>query len=331
MIISEPAPGVVRIRLPLPFQLNHVYVHVVRRGGGWMLIDTGLGDEPCMNMLDGAFIEAGIHWRDVRDIFLTHTHPDHVGGAPELLRRTRARLWMSAGERDHLAEVATSAHVADWFTPTVRRAGAEAREILDMEHAFASVRHKFVPLTPDHVLHGGERIDTDAGEWITVHTPGHSPGHLALYNAGRRLLVAGDHVLPKITPNISWMPGRDMLAEFHESLKQVARLDVEEILPSHGGAFTGLVAWVESAQRHHQERCDGLLGGLAVGARTARELLPVLWTKPLAAWNLRFALFEVLAHLEYLSRLGLAAKIEGEIERWKVTQAARQRLAAPPR
>jgi glyoxylase-like metal-dependent hydrolase (beta-lactamase superfamily II) len=317
--ISEPAPGLIRIRLPLPFELNHVYVHVVRRGSGWMLIDTGLGNEACMETLDEAFIQAGILWRDIHDIFLTHTHPDHIGGAPELLKRTRARLWMSAGERDHLAEVATSAHVADWFTPTVRQAGAGEREIGEMEEVFASVRHKFVRLEPEHVLYGGERLETDLGPLETVYTPGHSAGHLALYQAGRRLLISGDHILTRITPNISWMPRRDMLGEYHESLDRVARLDVLEILPSHGGAFEGLAEWIESAKRHHEARCDGLLGGLAMGARTARELLPVLWSKPLAAWNLRFALFEVLAHLEYMLRRKRVIKIEGEIERWQVT------------
>lgn len=319
MKIEEPAPGLIRIRLPLPFELNHVYVHVVRRGGGWMLIDTGLGNESCMDLLDDAFIEAGILWRDVKDIFLTHTHPDHVGGAPELLKRTGARLWMSAMERDHLAEVATSAHVADWFTPTVRRAGAGEAEIAEMESAFAAVRHKFVPLDPEHVLYGAERIETGIGPLETVYTPGHSAGHLALYQQERKLLISGDHVLTNITPNISWMPERDMLGEYHESLDRVVRLEVDEILPSHGRAFQGLVGWVESAKRHHEVRCDGLLGGLAMGARTARELLPVLWSRPLAAWNLRFALFEVLAHLEYLSRRGRVVKREGETEQWEVT------------
>lgn len=323
MSVEELVPGLFRICLPLPFQLNHVYVHVIRRGGGWMLIDTGLGDEACMDVLDDAFVEAGILWRDVKDIFLTHTHPDHVGGTPELLRRTRARLWISEGERDHLSEVATSAHMADWFTPTVRRAGAGEQEIADMEEAFTSVRSKFVPLDPQHTLHGGELIDTDIGPLETILTPGHSPAHLALHQRERQLLIAGDHVLTNITPNISWMPGRDMLGEYHDSLDRVARLDVEEILPSHGRAFTGLVAWVEAAKRHHEDRCDGLLHGLAMGAGTARELLPVLWPKPLAAWNLRFALFEVLAHLEYLLRRGIVRKEEGEIERWQVTPGAR--------
>ena len=319
MKIEEPTPGLVRIRLPLPFELNHVYVHVVRRGSGWMLIDTGLGNEACMNLLEEAFIEAGILWRDVKDVFLTHAHPDHVGGAPELLKRTGARLWMSAEERDHLAEVATSARVADWFTPTVRRAGAGAAEIAEMETVFAAMRRKFVPLKPEHVLYGGEEIETAIGPLLTVYTPGHSPGHLALYQAGSKLLISGDHVLTKITPNISWMPERDMLGEYHESLERVARLEVDEILPSHGGAFQGLASWVESAKRHHEVRCDGLLGGLAVGARTARELLPVLWPRPLGPWNLRFALFEVLAHLEYMLRRGRVVKREGETERWEVT------------
>lgn len=320
MKVDEPAPGLVRIRLPLPFELNHVYVHAVRRGSGWMLIDAGLGNEACMDALDEAFIEAGILWRDVKDIFVTHTHPDHVGGAPELLKRTEARLWMSAGERDHLAEVATSAHLADWFTPTVRRAGASESEIAQMEEAFASVRHKFVPLTPDYVLHGDEGIETDIGPMETVSTPGHSPGHLALYQSERKLLISGDHVLTNITPNISWMPGRDMLGEYHRSLDRVAQLDVNEILPSHGRAFEGLTRWVESAKRHHELRCDGLLGGLATGARTARELLSVLWPRPLTPWNLRFALFEVLAHMEYLLQRGRVIKREGDPDRWEVTR-----------
>jgi len=321
--VEEPAPGLLRIRLPLPYELNHVYVHLVRRQDGWMLIDTGLGDAACTDLLDESLIEAGVQWRDIRDVFLTHTHPDHVGGAREILKRTEARLWMSEGERHWLHHHSPTAHAADWFVPVVTAAGASAAEVEIMDSAFDSVRHVFQPLEPDRLLYGGETISTTIGPLETIHTPGHAAGHLCLYQRGRRLLLSGDHILTNITPNISWISGRDMLGEYHDSLDRVAPLEVDEILPSHGKPFTGLLPWIADSKRHHEERCQMICAALNGGGRTARDILPALWDRDFNAWNLRFALFEVLAHLEHLARrnrvrpIGGTSPDEGRILYWE--------------
>jgi glyoxylase-like metal-dependent hydrolase (beta-lactamase superfamily II) len=311
MPIEERLPGLLSVRLPLPLQLNHVYAHLLRRDEGWMLIDTGIGDDASMNVLDEALIEAGIQWSDVHDVFLTHTHPDHIGGLAEVRKRARPRVWLGEHERAALVDAAAHGEHADWFTPTVTAAGASPAEVESMQEAFRKVRHIFTPIEPDIVLHGGETIPSTIGELVTVLTPGHSLGHLCLHVPQRRFLICGDHLLPNITPNISWAPGRDMLGEYQASLDLIQPLDVTWMLPSHGNTFAGLAGWIASTRLHHGQRCMLLINGLSSGPRTPRDLVSSLWSGVLSPWNLRFAIYEVLAHLEYLARRGAVRTIGG--------------------
>jgi glyoxylase-like metal-dependent hydrolase (beta-lactamase superfamily II) len=117
------------------------------------------------------------------------------------------------------------------------------------------IQQSFERLTPDRLLSGGETIATAHGALEVLWTPGHSPGHVCLYDRERRVLISGDHILQHISPNIGWQPGRDALGEFLSSLDRIAALDVDLILPSHGAPFTGHREWVRKTHEHHAERC----------------------------------------------------------------------------
>jgi glyoxylase-like metal-dependent hydrolase (beta-lactamase superfamily II) len=151
---------------------------------------------------------------------------------------------------------------------------------------------------------GGEKLETALGPLEVIWTSGHSPGHICLYSRERKLLFSGDQILENITPNIAWHPGRDMLAEFLESLQRLAALDIDLILPSHGDPFSGHRAWITQTIGHHRNRCDEIVNLLAKSPRTAHHMVGDMWRRPLSPINHHFAIFEVLAHLEYLRRQG---------------------------
>jgi glyoxylase-like metal-dependent hydrolase (beta-lactamase superfamily II) len=149
---------------------------------------------------------------------------------------------------------------------------------------------------------GGESIETSAGALEVLWTPGHSPGHVCLYDRSRRFLFSGDHMLEHISPNIGWQPDHDALADFLESLERISRLEIERVLPSHGAPFSGHQDWIRATREHHAVRCARILQLAAGEPLTAAELVDRIWEGLSSPFHYRFAVFEVLAHLEYMER-----------------------------
>jgi glyoxylase-like metal-dependent hydrolase (beta-lactamase superfamily II) len=290
----EVVPGVWRITQPLPFPPRHVHVYLVKRPEGHLLIDGGMDLPEPREALRAGLEAAGVEWRDIREIVLTHAHPDHVSLVPEALRLTGATLAVHRLEMEFLSEVRDWERCLAWNREVLAGAGTPSELIDQVAAAFAENLKRFPEVHPEVVLSGGERI----GDLDVVWTPGHTSGHVCLYDAGRRALFSGDHVLTDISPNIAWYPGREALREYLDSLDRVAQLPIEVILPSHGEPFTGLPQWVAKTKAHHVQRCEAIRTAMAAGARTPHELVGKLWDRELAPFNYRFAVFEVLSHLQ---------------------------------
>ncbi len=300
---SEVFPGIHRIELPLPFELASVNVHLVRLDRGYLLIDTGMNTAESFAALELGLAHAGIEWSDIRQILLTHIHPDHMGLSARVIELTGAPLSMHRVEVQHLGMITTPERRSEWIGRAFEESGVPESLRARMEQHFQVIRCNFHKLAPAALLNGGEEIETAIGP-LTVHwTPGHSPGHACLYSARHRLLISGDQILPKITPNISWLPGQDTLDGFLLSLNRLKTLEVDHILPSHGEPFSGHRPWIEKTVRHHHERCDQIRGLLAA-PQTAHNLVGVLWPRKLSPINHQFALLEVMAHLEYMRLRG---------------------------
>jgi glyoxylase-like metal-dependent hydrolase (beta-lactamase superfamily II) len=300
----EVYPQIWKLALPLPFELQSVNVYLVALDEGYLLIDCGMETEPAFATLSAAMAERGIAWTEIRRIFLTHMHPDHMGLAARLLRLTGATLAMHDAEAKHLKMVATSEQRFPWLDIAYAQAGVPKALEAKINTHFVEVRKNFHNITPDVVLFGGEEIPTAIGSLQVLWTSGHSPGHVCLYSAERKILFSGDQILENITPNIAWHPGRDMLGEFLDSLRRLADLEVDLILPAHGEPFSGHRAWIEQTIDHHRERCDEILGLIEKSPRTAHSLVGEMWRKKLSPINHHFAVFEVLAHLEHMQRQG---------------------------
>ncbi len=298
----EVFPGIHLLELPLPFSLGLVNVYLVRLEAGYLLVDCGMKTDACFQALTRALEGLGVEWKDIRRILLTHIHPDHMGLAPKLVALTGAPLDLHWADNQLLAELADPELHRASLREVLAAAGVSPEMRALVETSSLEIQQSFQLLTPDRLLSGGELFATRHGCLEVLWTPGHSPGHICLYDRARRVLLSGDHILEHISPNIGWQPGRDALGEFLSSLDRIAGLDVDLILPSHGAPFSGHRQWVRKTQEHHAERCDRIVSLVDGGAHTAHRIAEQLWNRPLSPFHYRFAIFEVLAHLEYLKR-----------------------------
>ncbi len=298
------------VTLPVPWDLKSVNVHLVELDEGYMLIDSGVATKECFHVLESALLERGVAWSDIRTLLLTHYHPDHIGLSWKILELSGARLVMHRADVAYLEELAR-VNGLPWYADAMRIGGVPPELAAGMEGALRGNRPAFRTHHPALTLEGGETLPIRGGKLEVIWTPGHTPGHVCLYWPEQRTLISGDHVLQKITPNIAWHPGEDMLATFLASLQLVLPYEIDVVLPSHGKRFEGHRAVITSTAAHHEERCGAILKHIAHQPMTAHELVLVLWKRALSVFHHNFAVFEIMAHLEYMSRRGEIAGQSG--------------------
>lgn len=318
---SEPhSPGVVTFAVPMPGPMAEVKVHLIQLEDGFLLIDTGWDIAESFEALERGLIDRGVAWSDIRTLLVTHLHPDHAGNIDKVLDRSGARFLMHRVDAANLAAIA-SAGRSPFFDEAWRLAGIPSELQQKLDERMRENRRIIDWREPNWALEGGERINVQGGTLDVVWTPGHSAGHVCLHSTQHRFLIAGDHLLERITPNVGWRPGEDMLAKFLDSLDAVAALDVDWILPSHGSPFQNAPARVAAMRDHHERRCQTILDHLRDSPLTAYDLVQLLFPTRRGRLALNLGVLETLAHLEYLRRRGPVsgeAQRDGSVE-WRIT------------
>lgn len=303
--------GVESIRLDLPFRLNHVNCFMAESENGWTIIDAGLNNSETRE-----FWDERIGNRRIETIFITHYHPDHFGYAGGLQEKTGAQLRMSKIDAE-LGNVSWKPEFMETMPNQYSASGVPVEMAKKMVQNTVDFQQLVSPLPKiDHYLVEGERIQIGRYEYEVIHTPGHSDGMVCFYNKEENVLFSADHILPKITPNISyWFHGQENpLALYLASLEKIKQLNADFVIPSHGKPFYGANERIEELAKHHDARLDETKEAL-VEPSTVYQICERLFKRPLTVHEMRFAIGETLAHLEFLRHAGECSR-EKEQRAW---------------
>ena len=321
LLLSEVARGVHELRLPIPFEDGHVNVFLLPVDGAVDLIDCGMNAHESLNLVKRAMREVAGTKAHARSLLVTHIHPDHYGAAGVITHDWGAQLYLHRLEIPlvHPRYLALDALVADVHRYLLAN-GVPVAEAEVMQNASRSFA-KSVTTAPVAIpLDGAETLELGGRRLRVEWTPGHSPGHVCLYDPEDRLLFAGDELLPEDTPNIGLHPQStpNPLTDFLVSLRRLADLEPSLVLPAHGRPFRNAGHRVEQLLRFHEKRKDRILALLGDRTMSAWEIALGLWGHRDHHWEQRLALQEALAHLQAMAEEDRLVKlVSADAVRWR--------------
>jgi glyoxylase-like metal-dependent hydrolase (beta-lactamase superfamily II) len=311
-MFEEVLPELFRIRVPLPDSpLKYLNSYVFRSADRSLIVDTGLNRTECLEAMEGALDALDLD-RERCDFFITHLHADHFGLVGKLATPS-SQIFFNRPD----AEL-----IESWegFEPMIDYAGKngfpenELRAALQNHPGF---KHGSNWTPALHILQEGDAIDVGDYHLVCVHTPGHTLGHTCLYEPARKILVAGDHILIDITPNIQcWSDEDDPLRQYLESLDKVRAMDIDLVLPGHRRLIKDATARIAELKAHHEKRLAEIEIILQAGSKTAFETASLMtWDIDCDRWEdfpvaqRWFATGEAISHLRYLETGGRIRRV----------------------
>lgn len=309
-VAEAVAPGIWWLRMRLPFALNHINLWLLDDGDGWVVVDTGFALPETKEAWERIFAEH-LGGRRITRVIVTHYHPDHMGLASWLVERWGAPFWTTEKEWLHAQLHARGGgeDAAELRREFARRAGLDDEAGAIFAERQGNYRRGVPSVPPSfHRLAEGDSVAIGGREWRVIIGEGHAPEHACLYCAESGVLIAGDQILPKISPNISVQahePDGNPLARYLASLARLRTALPPDtfVLPSHNLPFFGVHERIDELAAHHAARCDEILAACGE-PKSANDLVPVLFRRPLDRHQMAFALGEALAHLHYLAADG---------------------------
>jgi len=310
-----------RLRLPLPLRLNHLNAYLIEGPRGFALVDSGMATPEAQYALEAALHAHGITPAGLQQLYITHLHGDHWGqaawlrslGVEVVMPRTDSELlhtWLEHPDHDQQS------------VDAYRRRGAPEQVRRRALRALGTMRRLVPPFATDRTVDDGDILELGGEPFEVLITPGHSPGHGCLLHHPSGALLCGDHVLPDITPIVTWEVGwpGNPVADYRASLERLRALELGCAWPAHGDPMGDLRARVDALLAHHEQREALALRAVTDTPLTAFEVVGHLFDLPnLDSWETWLALGETMAHLVALERAGRLQVTTGEdgLERYR--------------
>jgi len=318
---EEVAPHIYRLAIPLPdSRLSTVNAYAVLNGDAVRLVDCGWNTPEAYEALKAELSALGPGIAGIREIVVTHIHPDHFGLAGRVAEESGARVLMHRLDGQLVgARYADTRALIDEMEVWLRLNGVPADELAAMTEGSLGMLRWVDTRRPDVLLEGGERLAWEPYRFEVIFTPGHSAGLICLFDRESGVLLSSDHVLQRISPHVGLhvQSSADPLGAYLDSLRAMHDLPVTTVLPGHGKPFSDLAGRVDQLLEHHAERLDTIRATLAGGPATAHDLAARLtWRGAEDGWatlepfQRRMALTETIAHLEHLLAEGRVKREE---------------------
>jgi glyoxylase-like metal-dependent hydrolase (beta-lactamase superfamily II) len=319
----EIVAGVHQIKLPFPQGISgNTNVYVVEGSKGNILVDTGWDTSEVLWAFREGLKENRLKFQDINWIVITHIHPDHYGLASKIKELCGAEVVMHRIEAGLINSRYKDFNGLLWqIGEELSANGVPQAELPELKQVSLWINRFVSPDLPDVMLDDGDRITNGSFEFEVLRTPGHSPGHICLYEPRKRWLFCGDHVLFNTTPHVGYHPqsGDNPLKDYFDSLEMLENLKVSFVFPGHGPVFNSLKLRVAEILRHHEQRKGAIMKVLNDGLKTAYQVATEIPWVPeaggvafgdLAPWDRRLAILETIAHLKLLASENRVGKIE---------------------
>lgn len=315
--VEEVGDNIYRMEIPLPGNpLKAVNSYVIKDSGRNLIVDTGLNRDECMEAMQSGLKGLKVDLEET-DFFVTHLHADHFALVPRLVADTRT-IYFNRPDAESAARGGVWERMAKYACEN-GFSNEESRKALERHPGYRHGSKLNHALT---LLDGREILSIGDYAFTCIPTPGHTRGHMCLYEPDRKILISGDHILEDITPNIqSWSDETQPLRSYLANLDEIYKLDVDIVLPGHRRIFTHCRARIEELKHHHRVRLEEVLTILGKGSRNAYETASEMtWDINCRSWEdfplaqKWFATGEALAHLKYLveDQKVVRERIEGQ-------------------
>jgi len=299
------------ISLPTPYQVGPVNSYLIKNHP-YTLVDPGPESTAAKKSLADCLSALGVSIKDIRRVVLTHCHPDHSGLARWVREQAGASVYI------HKLEIRKLQEGYDKFQerlPFLREAGMPESVIQEIINDKDPLAYPMLPKSGVEVLLGGEELDFKGGSLQVLHMPGHSGGHICLYEPKDRIFLSGDFILESITPNpimeadpADFKKRIPSLRQHLESLKKMEGMDIRLILPGHRKIINNSREAALKAQKHHRQRLEAVLSILDDNSLNAYRIMREVYPE-VKGFQCFLGISEVFAHLDYLQAGG---KVVGE-------------------
>ncbi len=317
--------GVHQIKSPAPAGSSlPTNIYVIEGGDGLILVDSGWDSQDSLWALQEGLKAANLKLRDVQKVVITHVHPDHYGLSGKIKQICKAQVAMHRIDAGFISpRYKDFADLLEKTEALLRQNGVPQNELPELKEASLWMNKYVTADSPDIMLEDGDTISNDSFRFEVLWTPGHSPGHICLYEKDKKCIITGDHVLFETTPHVGFNPlsGDNPLGDYISSLQRLANLKVNFSLPGHGPLFNALGLRVEKILEHHEHRRRAIMKSLRDGMKSAYAIAQEIpWMtdrggtsfRNLPVWDRRMAVTETIAHLKLLVKEDRVANVDME-------------------